>query len=215
MKTHKKCRGTGLALGHGCGKEVPVERFGQPNRIYGLGKSCGCYMDWLLNTEEGQAKIKRASLENSVTKRKLKTKQGLIKARSDRELSRTLHALKEMVHSFVRIRDRGKPCISCKRPWNPNFQAGHYFKAELYSWIKFHLHNINGQCPHCNLELEGNPLEYGKNLPDRIGKENFDALVRLSHKSAGNRFKWDLQELREEQQKVKEIIKQWKIVNKS
>lgn len=50
----KPCNGTGLAKGYGCGHKTI-------HRIYGLGKMCGCYSNWLLNSEAGKLKLQKAT----------------------------------------------------------------------------------------------------------------------------------------------------------
>lgn len=50
LNKEKPCKGTGIAKGYGCG----VKTY---HRIYGLGKMCGCYSGWLLNTDAGKLKL--------------------------------------------------------------------------------------------------------------------------------------------------------------
>lgn len=55
-------------------------------------------------------------------------------------------------HEYIRERDKDLPCISCNKKYtqsNP-MQAGHYYKAELYSGVIFDERNINGECEYCN-----------------------------------------------------------------
>lgn len=203
----KPCKGIGPAKGFkGCNKPTK-------HRTHGLGKMCGCYAKWLLTTQAGQAKMERAALKATKPRREL---QAAEKEHSEqRGITSLLNNLKKACHEYIRLRDKGKPCASCGSPWNEEFQAGHYFKAETYSGIRFHPWNINGQCVQCNIHLEGNFDGYSLLLPDRIGKEAFDELHRLAANYKRNEatFKWDREELKAKRNYFKNQIKQLKNPN--
>jgi len=76
------------------------------------------------------------------------------------------------VNEYVRLRDHGKPCISCSliHADVPNFwDAGHFRPRGSAPQLRFHLWNIHKQCKHCNLYLSGNHSEFRKGLIARIG----------------------------------------------
>lgn len=56
------------------------------------------------------------------------------------------------------------------------FQAGHYWREDLYPPVRFDEDNVNGQCAHCNRRLSGNLAQYGENLQVKIGDERFKQL---------------------------------------
>ena len=101
------------------------------------------------------------------------------------------------VHKFVRERDKGKPCVSCGKPYESSFQAGHLFSRKQYNGLRFDLSNVNGQCEYCNLRLEGNVAEYTLRLPDRIGQERFDKLIKLARLEKQYIKQWTIHELKE------------------
>lgn len=70
-------------------------------------------------------------------------------------------------------------------------QAGHFFKAELYSSVRFNENNIHLQCEHCNCFEEGNLTQYESNLITKIGIEAYKELEDsiAFYKRVG--FKWD------------------------
>lgn len=110
------------------------------------------------------------------------------------------------MHEYVRLRDKGKPCISCLTTWRPDFQAGHYFKAELFETLRYHPHNLNGQCVECNILQDGNNEPYGINLPLRIGLKAYNELLNLAQKDKHFSKVWNtenLQQLREAVEKLK------------
>jgi hypothetical protein len=63
----KKCKGTGKAIAFkGCGIKLPYfENNGTKkySAVYGLGKNCGCYSKWLLNTKEGKEVLNKAKIK--------------------------------------------------------------------------------------------------------------------------------------------------------
>ena len=126
----------------------------------------------------------------------------LEKARADKSIKNTLEALKKSVmtvcHKYIRLRDKYKPCISCNAIWNADFQAGHFYKAELYSNLKFNSKNINGQCRKCNLRKDGNEAGYRKGLIERFGVGHVNRLDKKALDYRSQDFKWDREKLKEE-----------------
>lgn len=189
----KPCKGTSAVSVKGCGKSTLF-------RKYGLCQSC--LKDWYLNTEDGQEKLKKATLKATQERRELEQAE-----RRQKELS-SLQRLKtnvtNVVHKYIRLRDKGKPCISCGCDWRDDFQAGHLYKAELYSSLKYNDLNIHGQCQGCNLYRDGNESAYHDWLPDRIGQMRYLKLRELAAIDKQGNFKWD----REGLNKIRETYKQ-------
>jgi hypothetical protein len=189
----KKCKGTGLALGYGCGKLTQY-------RKYGLCRM-GCYNDWLLNSENG--KIKMAKVIFKIQKPRKDFEQLEIENKSRTKLKLALANTKTVIHKFVRERDKNKPCISCGCDWNDKFQAGHFYPAGSFETLKFNLDNINGQCEQCNLYKSGNFENYSLNLPKRIGQQRYNELVKLAEIDKQFSKVWDIDKLKEIQKSVK------------
>lgn len=200
MIKQKSCKGQGKAFGYGCGKLTNVE-----NRIYGLGKMCGCYSDWLLNSDIGKS-ILQKSISN-VQKPRIELEKAYKENKEKKGIAGALLVTKTLVHAYVRKRDQGKPCISCGCNWNPEFEAGHHYSANSFTTLKFNLDNIAGQCFFCNNKLEGNFSNYALNLPKRIGVEKYNELVRLA--SIDKQFSkvWDLDKLKEIRENIKKLNK--------
>lgn len=196
MKNKEKpCKGIGKAKGvKGCGKITMW-------RKYGLCSSC--YADFILNTDYGRTLLQKATITA------IKPRMEMEKLREEKQkrdkLTTHLKTTQKVVHEYVRKRDEGKPCISCGTQWHKDFQAGHYFKAELYTSLKFDLDNIHGQCIECNIRLDGNLNPYGINLPKRIG---LDAFNRLKFRASQDKLqvkKWTREELSEIRKKIKQL----------
>ena len=86
------------------------------------------------------------------------------------------------VNSYVRERDKSKPCISCGCLLTGSdaggaFDAGHYRSRGSASHLKFDAErNIHGQCKRCNRYLGGNYSDYRTGLIDRIGLDDLEKL---------------------------------------
>jgi hypothetical protein len=200
MIKQKCCKGQGKAFGYGCGKLTNVE-----NRIYGLGKMCGCYSDWLLNSDIGKS-IMFKSL-NKVQKPRIEFEKAHKEHIEKKGISGALLVTKTLVHAYVRKRDEGKNCISCGCQWNSEFQAGHYYSAGSFETLKFNLDNINGQCEKCNLFKSGNFENYTLNLPKRISIDSFNNLVKLAEVDKQFSKVWNLQNLKEIRENIKKLNK--------
>jgi uncharacterized FlaG/YvyC family protein len=114
----------------------------------------------------------RANKKKEWNKEKKKIKESL-KTKSD-----YLNELQKSFNTFIRVRDKDKPCISCKRPLTNKYDAGHYFSVGAYPNLRFNELNVHGQCVHCNRDLHGNISEYSIALPERIGIASFEKLKR-------------------------------------
>ena len=203
----KPCKGTTAdTRGLGCG--IPTY-----HRVLGLGKICGCYSNFLLTTEAGKLRLAKATLKAT------KPRKDLEKAQQEKKSKTSLGTLKKNVtaicHEYIRLRDKYKPCISCNEPWHSDFHAGHFYKAELFSSLKYNEDNIHGQCPGCNINKHGNESQYRVNLPNKIGHSgvaDLDFIAGLERKKG---YKWDRAELNQIRKYYQDKINQIKstIVN--
>ena len=86
------------------------------------------------------------------------------------------------INAYVRERDSRMPCISCASPLlgqtlGGSVDAGHFRSVGSAPHLRYNLNNIHAQCKRCNRYLAGNCAEYAFRLPERIGREAFDALM--------------------------------------
>ena len=206
MIEQKKCKGSGKAKGHGCGKMVKAKF-----RKYGLGMECKCYHKWLLNTDVGQSIVAQTTLQATKNRRSLEDAKA--ESKNKDSLSYLLVNVRNVVHKYIKLRDKGQDCISCGSKWHSDFQAGHFYKAELFSQLKFFDLNIHGQCPKCNIFLEGNLNEYSLRLRKKLGKHKYLMLVKMAEScKKDTKFKWDKFKLKEQREVYKEKIKMLKSV---
>lgn len=80
------------------------------------------------------------------------------------------------VNAMVRARDAGEPCISCGKPWQPDFQAGHYRSRGAAKNLALDERNIHGQCIQCNLHKHGNGIDFRLGLIGRYGVAYVEAI---------------------------------------
>lgn len=201
----KTCKGTGKAKGYGCGKDVPMVKYNQANRVYGLGKSCGCYGEWLLGTEEGKKKTRKATLKATRQSRELK--QAAMERSQRRSHAKQIQKTQRIINQYVRLRDKGKDCISSGIPYLPDFDAGHCFSVKGYAGLRFDLDNIHGQSINANRFKDGDETNYLLRLEKRIGKERTDALIERAKDYKKNGRKFSVPELIEIQNEIKQKIK--------
>lgn len=198
----KKCKGLHKdTYGLGCGKL-------QEKRKLGLGMECGCYTDFLFNTEAGKKRVEKATLKAT------KPRRELAKAESEHNNRKRLpEALKQtqiVFNEYIRLRDKYKPCISSENPWKPDFDAGHLFTVKQYSELRFDEDNCHGQSIGENRFKEGNFEDYLINLPNRIGKERTEALIKRAEESKKRVYKWTLEEVERIKSTYKAKIKHLK-----
>lgn len=94
---------------------------------------------------------------------------------------------------YIRIRDEGKPCVSCGNPLigKSNYLTGsaidasHYRSRGAASHLKFNVFNVHSACTRCNRQLSGNAVEYRIRLIHRIGLKRVE---RLEADNAPRRF---------------------------
>ena len=135
-------------------------------------------------------------------KKEKKDRKEKLKTRTDH-----LNELQVLFNKFIRLRDKGKPCISCNGKLGAKYDAGHYYSVGGYPELRLHEDNCHGQCVHCNQHKHGNLIAYGENLPNRIGMEALAKLIEL----VGSSLKLTLPEILELKEYYKMKIKEFKI----
>lgn len=114
---------------------------------------------------------KKWNKEKKKRKEKLQTVQDLMKV------------AQSVFNKWIRLRDKGKPCISCNNPVPKKVNAGHYIASGKSKFLTFNEDNVHLQCEYCNTYLHGNLLDYRINLFDKIGKERVEYLEANRHKT--------------------------------
>jgi len=106
--------------------------------------------------------------------------------------------LQTIFNKFIRLRDKGKTCISCPKLLgvptftdtvldlyydgsSKKYDAGHYYSTGSYPELRFNELNVHGQCVHCNQHKRGNLIEYLEGLQTRIGLVKILKLKELAN----------------------------------
>ena len=169
-------------------------------RQYVCSVKCAIEHTKKLNAKKAEKARIQAAQKERARKAELKDKLATVP-----ELTRKLQSV---FNKFIRLRDKGKPCISCGAPLQSGFgggyDAGHYRSIGSASHLRFDEHNVHGQCKRCNRYLSGNAVAYRMGLIERIGLAEVERLD-----SDNTPRKWDKEELRELTALYKQKIKEF------
>lgn len=124
---------------------------------------------------------KLAYANQVISKRKAKSEKDDRKAHREAKVKAKTRAqwLKEAQAAFnrwIRIRDAGRPCISCGRVHQGQNHAGHYLSIGARPELRFNEQNVHLQCQPCNTHLSGNLVNYRIGLLTKIGAEQVQFL---------------------------------------
>lgn len=153
-----------------------------------------------------EQKRKSAIKSERESKRKERAKTAALRHKLETIPELTKKA-QQAFNRYIRLRDRGLPCISCGKPLGsePNsYDAGHYRSVGSSPHLRFDENNVHGQCKHCNCHLSGNVVAYRQGLIGRIGLAEVERIeADQSEKHYG---KQDLRELAAEyRRKAREV----------
>ncbi len=93
-----------------------------------------------------------------------------------------LNILQKVFNTYIRQRDKLKPCISCGKNLGKTFHAGHFFSVGAYPNLRFNENNVHGQCVECNLHKHGNVKEYDLRLQNVINDKEYSELLEMRNK---------------------------------
>lgn len=113
--------------------------------------------------------------EGKESRKQLRARKLALKTRNDWK-----REAQNAFNRYVRLRDNGKPCISCgampEQKLGGTMDCGHYLTRGARPWLAFNLHNTAGQCVSCNRDRAGAQKEFEAGLIERIGLEKVEAL---------------------------------------
>lgn len=142
--------------------------------------------------EYGRTQLAKKQAKEAKTERAQdKVKREALKTRSD-----WVKEAQAAFNKFTRLRDTGKPCISCGTTlWiggvGGGFDAGHYRSVGSAPHLRFDERNCHGQCKQCNRWGSGMHSDYRIGLLLRIG---FHACGALEADQTPR--KWTVEELK-------------------
>lgn len=107
-------------------------------------------------------------------RKELRQRKDKIKTRSE-----WLKEAQAAFNAYIRIRDYGKPCVSCGSKLDFNAyggkaDCGHYRSTGAAAHLRFNVFNAAAQCIKCNRYLSGAAVDYRIELIRRIGIERVE-----------------------------------------
>jgi len=129
--------------------------------------------------------------------------------RKRKTMGKLLNDLQAVFNLYIRLRDAGKPCVSCGKPLfeTDTTNASHLFPVKGYPTLRFNESNVHRSCVWCNMGLEGNSVEYLQRLPKRIGQDKVDELLWLADRDRKVNHKWQRHEILEKIEHYKALCK--------
>jgi len=173
-----KCKGTGKAVGYGCG-------FIEYRFKYGMCRIC--YKGWLYNSNEGKKLI-----ATTIPKAAKKVKEANRPKRKhvkwyDKDTSEMITYIQEnIVNPYIRKRDienHGR-CIASDGVIE---HAGHCFSVGSSPGLRFNIMNLHGQQHASNVHKHGDFENYRIGLIKRFGEKHFNELCRLKMRAEKQR----------------------------
>lgn len=123
----------------------------------------------------------KAKLDKSHTE-KLKRDRAIMRARKLdlKPLKFFADKAQAQFNRYIRLRDKGLPCVSCGKPDSGSHQrhASHYRSRGACSYLRFDEMNVHASCAQCNNHLSGNIEGYTPELIRRIGQDEFNRIMQ-------------------------------------
>lgn len=126
------------------------------------------------------------SVETAVKNQPMK--RSPIRKYSQKEIPKLKRKLWAVFTKYVKTKEKNI-CFTCgKKVESYASQGGHFIpKSVCGIELYFHEDNVHCQCSFCNLQLEGNRLEYAK----RLGQVKVDELYKIKNQVIG---KWTVED---------------------
>lgn len=118
-------------------------------------------------------KQKTAAQKQAATKQRKADRERKEKIKTRSELAREAQ---QAFNTWIRLRDAGRPCISCGRHHQGQMHAGHYLSVGARPELRYEPLNVWLQCAPCNTHLSGNAVLFRQALVREIGAENVEWL---------------------------------------
>lgn len=117
-----------------------------------------------------------------------------------------LKLFQTVFNTFIRMRDKDLPCVSCGKLLPYDLAAGHFYPAGNYSFLRFNELNVHSQCnAHCNMFLSGNIHEYRSRITNRITLDQLAWLDDNKNKESKLSIPEIQEKIKEYKQRIKEL----------
>lgn len=201
----KKCKGTGRALGFGCGEVKLPHKFGVCST---------CWPKWLLNTPEGLSFLKSTQIKAKTHVQKEAKKEQSIKKEENRQRKIELlrpdayraKYVQPVINEIARLIDYGQPCLATGL-YDNKMNAGHYMSVASNRTICLNLHNLHNQSFESNHWKSGDNLKYRQGLIDTYGIEYLEKVEALKKIQPVHLSRQDFERIREVAMEIKNELK--------
>lgn len=123
--------------------------------------------------------------EESVRRKREISKVSIIRDDIEHEERKVIIvAAQRVTNRLVKLRDWGKPCISCGKPHKADFEAGHFHSVGAHPELRLIMKNIHGQCSECNHEFNTELKDkYACQIVKRYGLDYWEELDTMRYQS--------------------------------
>lgn len=198
----KKCKGTGKAIGYGCGKLTLWRRYGLCRR---------CFADWLYNSAAGKESLLKLTIRAKKKTEKEKKKE-LKKEKRQKKIELMgvdkyrAEILQPIINEIARLIDYQCPCIASGL-YEGKQSGGHYHSVGSNRTIALNLHNIHVQSFYSNCARGGDNIRYRNGLIRTYGQEYMDMVESLSKISSIHLTKQELIEIKKKASAIRLELK--------
>lgn len=176
-----------------CGEKKPADQGLQTPVMWFCSTQCAYEYQ---NKQREKQRAKQKAKAERLHREKEKAERRDLRARKEalKTNSQWNKEAQAAFNSYIRIRDYGKPCSSCGKPFELSLfkglnghlvDAGHYRSRGAAAHLRFNVFNVHGQCVNCNRDKSGNVVDYRIHLIERIGLERVE---RLEHDNTPRKF---------------------------
>jgi len=201
----KKCKGTGKAIGNGCGMpEIPHK----------FGLCLSCFKKWVFHTSEGElflkstqirAKndVKKQSRKEQAEKTKIKTEKTIELMSADKYREKYVQPI---FNEIARLIDYGQPCIATGSH-SGKMSGGHYHSVGSNRTTALNLHNIHIQSFQSNGPKGGDNILYRLGIIKVYGNAYMEQIEALKQIKPLHLSKSDLMEIKKVASDIRNKLK--------
>ena len=172
----KKCKGTGKALGYGCGDKLFLHKFGLCQK---------CFKEWLFSND-GLPYLNSTQIRAKKYVQKEQNKELAIKKEETRQKKIDLMSsdryrakyVQPVFNKIARLIDYGQPCIVTGY-YDGVMNGGHFISVGNNRTLSLNLHNIHIQSYESNGPKGGDNQLYRQGLIDTYGIEYLEKIEAL------------------------------------
>ena len=129
-----------------------------------------------LQSRCGKCVRARAKAKEIVKKERLK-----VKRQKHKERPAALKKKLDIIFSrYIRLRDKGKPCVTCGCAWEEGFNCGH-FQSRRFFATRWDERNAHGQCARDNLWGAGEQYLHSIAVDKKYGEGVAQELFKIAH----------------------------------